>query len=145
MWCIFRKKEMLLKTLLTLVFIHIGLVIYAQGIDNANNPPKRIFSYVSQIPQSSVDIKEYLKENLVYPLDARRNNIEGKVIVKFIVDENGKVTNVTIAKSVYPSIDSEAIRVISNMPNWIPGHNDGKPIKVNYTLPIDFKLLDSKK
>lgn len=105
-------------------------------------PGPEIFTYVEQMPEAPFDVSEYLSKTIVYPKDAQMKNIEGRVLVKFVVDENGFVKNVTIAKSVYPSIDSTALAVIRKMPKWKPGRSKGKPVKVYYTLPIKFRLED---
>jgi len=85
-------------------------------------------------------LMKFLNENIKYPKSAQENNIQGKVILKFIVDETGKVVEPTVVNKVDPSLDAEAIRVISLMPNWMPGKQKGKNVKVRYFLPISFKL-----
>lgn len=85
-------------------------------------------------------LRLFLNTNIRYPAQARRKNIQGKVVVKFIVNENGAVVNPQIIRSVDDTLDEEALRVIKSMPNWKPGLIDGKPVKVYYTLPISFKL-----
>ncbi len=83
----------------------------------------------------------YIAQNVVYPKDAKEKNIQGKVFVRFIVDENGKVTNVEIVQGANPLLDAEALRVISTMPAWSPGKDENnKPIKVNLVIPINFAL-----
>eukprot|EP01037_Dinobryon_pediforme_P011292 gene11292-11379_t len=84
----------------------------------------------------------YLGSNIQYPLDARQNNLEGTVVLTFIVDKDGKVSDVKISKSVSPSIDAEALRVIRNSPNWIAGTQFGRNVKVSYGVPVTFKLSD---
>ena len=85
-------------------------------------------------------LMQYLKSIIRYPKDARKKGIEGKVITNFCIDENGKVKDVKILKSVYPSLNEEAMRVISEMPVWKPGIQYGRKVKVYYSLPITFKL-----
>ena len=82
----------------------------------------------------------YLASNMLYPDDARKKGIGGMVFVGCHIDENGKVVNVHLKKGVYPSLDAEAMRVISTLPNWIPATKDGKPVKEGVTLPIKFAL-----
>ena len=66
--------------------------------------------------------------------------IQGKVLVKFTVKSDGSISNIRVTKSVDPYLDKEAVRVVKSMPRWIPGTQDGKPVNVEYTLPITFKL-----
>ena len=75
-----------------------------------------------------------------YPKTAKKYEIQGKVLVQFVVSEDGSVTDVKITRGVEKSLDEEAIRVISSMPKWNPGTINGTPVKVKYTLPIVFKL-----
>jgi TonB family protein len=102
------------------------------------------FIYIEHMPIPKVDVQQYIQHNLVYPEDAKRKQIEGKVAVKFIVTKTGKVVGATVVKKCYPSLDSEALRLVKNMPDWKPGENDGKQVDVFYTLPVVFKLPSSK-
>ena len=105
-----------------------------------DNPPSTIFTYVEQMPAPSYDRDKYLHDNLKYPASAHDNNISGRVIVKFIVDENGAVGDVQIVRGIGGGCDEEAKRVVSSMPKWKPGKQNGKPVKVYFTLPINFTL-----
>lgn len=82
----------------------------------------------------------YLQENVNYPEMARLSNVQGKVHVNFIVDKNGAVTESKIIKSRHPLLDQEALRVVKEMPNWIPGKQHNRPIRVAYNLPVVFSL-----
>ena len=103
-------------------------------------PLPGVFNYVDQMPSTDYNIKIYLSENTHYPDSARVHNIEGRVVVKFVVDENGNVTDAKIIKSINKYLDDEALRVVNSMPRWKPGKQNGKPVKVYFTLPIAFKL-----
>jgi len=83
---------------------------------------------------------EYVGKNLKYPAQARRMGIEGKVFVQFIVDKDGSITEVDAIKGIGAGCDEEAIRVLKNAPNWSPGKQRGRPVKVRMILPITFKL-----
>ncbi|MBL7897870.1 MAG: energy transducer TonB [Crocinitomicaceae bacterium] len=85
-------------------------------------------------------LSTYLSTNLLYPETARNNKIEGKVIISFMVEATGKVTNCRIKESAHTDLDKEALRVVSAMPEWIPGEKNGKKVNVEMTLPIVFKL-----
>lgn len=87
-------------------------------------------------------LKAYLKKNLLYPADARRNGNEGTVYVSFVVDFDGTITNISVQRSVSPELNAEAIRVVSKMPNWTPGKKDGEYTKFRYALPVTFRLPD---
>lgn len=82
----------------------------------------------------------YMGKSIVYPKSAIKNNTEGTVFVNFVVTKTGGITDVKIAKGVEQSLDAEAMRVVSEMPDWIPGEKDGKKVDVQMTLPIAFKL-----
>lgn len=100
-------------------------------------------SYIKylQMPQfPNGDVDSYLAHEIRYPIIAQKNGIQGTVIVQFLVDRQGAISNIKIVKSVDSSLDMEAVRAVNLMPKWIPGKRDGEPIKVNYTLPINFRL-----
>jgi protein TonB len=81
-----------------------------------------------------------LQENLQYPRAAREAGIEGKVFVGFVVEKDGSLTNFSIVRGVHPLLDNEALRVVKMMPKWIPGKQRGKAVRVQYQVPITFKL-----
>jgi TonB family protein len=83
---------------------------------------------------------QYISSSVNYPYDARKNNIEGKVFINFVVGENGQISDVKVVKSVSPSIDKEAVRVIKNSPLWTPGTMFGRPVRCSYSVPLAFKL-----
>jgi TonB family protein len=83
-------------------------------------------------------LRKYLEENLKYP--QTQGNVSGRVFVEFIVQKRGKLTNIRVVKGLAPAFDNEALRVIKNMPAWIPGRLMGKPVAVRYTLPIRFEI-----
>ena len=91
-------------------------------------------------PQPPYSLNEYLGNNLHYPIDAVESGIEGRVIVKFVVNEDGSISKVEVVKSVNPSCDKEAARVVTTLPKWNPGIQDDQFVSVYFTLPIAFKL-----
>ena len=104
---------------------------------------QKVFDVVEQMPEypgGQAALFEYLSKNIKYPADAEKKKVEGKVFVTFVVDSDGKITDVSLLKKVFPSLDAEAIRVISAMPNWIPGKQKGQAVRVKYTVPIMFRL-----
>ncbi len=115
----------------------------ASRIQDSNNPDKVIFDVVEQMPQypggDDARIK-YLAKNLKYPEEARKEGIEGKVFVTFVVEKDGSITGAKILKGIGGGCDEETIRVIENMPNWEPGKQRGKTVRVRFNMPIVFKL-----
>jgi periplasmic protein TonB len=85
-------------------------------------------------------LSHYLAQNISYPKTAKEKGAQGKVFVQFIIEKDGRVSNVEIIRGVHPDIDKEAIRVISSMPNWVPGYQKGKPARVVYRIPLNFTL-----
>ena len=93
-----------------------------------------------EFPGGTKAMMEYLKTNMRYPQIAKENGIQGRVILQFVVDETGKVTDPKILRGVDPALDLEAIRLVEAMPQWTPGKQDGKAVAVKYTVPVSFKL-----
>lgn len=93
-----------------------------------------------QFPGGTNELMKYLSNNLRYPTVAIENNIQGRVIVKFIVAKDGSISNIEVIKGIDPSCDREAIRVVKSMPNWIPGMQNGNKVAVYFNLPILFQL-----
>ncbi|MFO8236059.1 MAG: energy transducer TonB [Bacteroidales bacterium] len=84
--------------------------------------------------------RNYIQENLKYPTVAAENGIEGTVFVKFVVDQDGSISNVEVLRGVDPALDEEAVRAIRDAPEWEPGKQRGKPVRVQFTIPIVFQL-----
>lgn len=93
-----------------------------------------------QFPGGTQGLINYLTSSLRYPAYAQEKKIEGRVIVEFIVNKQGQVSQAKVAKSVHPSLDKEAVRVVSAMPSWVPAKSKGKPVSCRYKLPVNFKL-----
>ncbi|MBO4372364.1 MAG: TonB family protein, partial [Bacteroidales bacterium] len=85
---------------------------------------------------------KYIAEHVVYPEIAKENDIQGTVYVKFVINEKGKVTNVGLLRGVDPLLDKEAIKVIESLPDWKPGKQSGKNVKVSMQVPIKFQLAN---
>ena len=100
-----------------------------------------IFQVVEDMPQfPGGSVQKWIAKNVKYPMIAQENNIQGKVFVQFVIEKDGSVSDVKVARSVDPSLDKEAIRVVKAMPKWKPGKQRGKPVRVSYTVPINFQL-----
>ena len=104
---------------------------------------EKVFDVVEQMPRfpgGEAELMQFLAKNMKYPNEAEKAKQEGRVIATFIVEENGQVTNAQVVKGVAPLLDAEALRVIGLMPRWEPGYQDGKAVRVKYTLPVTFQL-----
>jgi protein TonB len=93
-----------------------------------------------QFPGGTQAMGEYLKKNQIYPDSCRKNNVQGRVLVTFIVEKNGSITKPVVVKSVNRLFDTEALRLVSEMPKWKPGKHNGETCRVKYTIPINFRL-----
>ena len=103
----------------------------------------KVFDVVEQMPSfpgGQAALLEYLSKNIKYPVVAEENGIQGRVIVTFVVERDGSITDVRVVKSVDPSLDKEAQRVVRSMPHWIPGKQNGSAVRVKYTVPVTFRL-----
>ena len=102
---------------------------------------QNVYDMVEQMPEFPGGMPamiDFLQANLKYPEDAIKQNVGGRVLVMFVVEPDGSLSNVEVARKVFPSLDAEAIRVVKTMPKWKPGKEKGKPVRVNFTLPIVF-------
>lgn len=83
---------------------------------------------------------KWIAENLQYPKEVAKKGVQGKVVVQFIVEKDGTVSHATILRSLDPSLDKEALRVVNLMPRWTPGYKNEKPVRTKFALPISFKI-----
>ena len=91
-------------------------------------------------PGGDAALMKYLSENIKYPEAAEKAGEQGRVVVNFIVEKDGAISNVNVVRSVTPTLDAEAVRVIKAMPKWVPGKQDGQSVRVKYNVPVSFKL-----
>jgi protein TonB len=106
-------------------------------------PKDTVYKFVEKMPEfpgGSAALTKWLNDNINYPYIAQENGIQGKVYVNFIVRPDGRIDGVKIAKSVHQSLDKEAMRLVSAMPKWMPGRQNGNPVSAYYTLPVTFIL-----
>ena len=104
---------------------------------------QKVFDTVEQMPEYPGGMQamiEFLQTNMKYPEDAAKQKVEGRVMVQFVVETDGSVSDVHVAKQVFPSLDAEAVRVVQAMPKWTPGKEKGKVVRVKYNLPIVFRM-----
>ena len=116
--------------------------------DKLRISPEEIFVVVEDQPQFTGGTKalmQYLRDNIKYPKESHEKKIEGRVIVNFVVNTDGSISDVSVIRGIDPMLDAEAMRVISEMPNWKPGMQRGEAVRVRFTLPIVYRLRDEEK
>jgi protein TonB len=131
----------------------VGAVTYDQGTDDITAPlptddkqvteEEETFTFVEQMPEYPGGVKalmQWIYKHIKYPDIAQENGITGTVVVNFVVDTDGKISNVKILRGIDPSCDEEAMRVVRALPPWKPGKQGGKAVRVYYTLPIKYVL-----
>jgi protein TonB len=104
---------------------------------------QQIFQVVEDMPEfpgGTQALLQYLKKNIKYPTICQEQGIQGRVVVQFVVNKDGSIVDPEVIKPINPYLDKEALRVVSTMPKWKPGEQRGKPVRVKFTLPVQFKL-----
>lgn len=118
-------------------------VVVEKPVEKPKEVKEEIFKSVEQMPQfpgGDAALMKYLSSHINYPPMAAENNIQGKVILQFVVEKDGRVGEVKVARSVDKDLDKEAIRVVKSLPKFTPGRQNGQAVRVWYTLPVTFKL-----
>ena len=103
----------------------------------------KVFDVVEEMPSfpgGNAALMSYLNSNTKYPVVAQENGVQGRVIISFVVERDGSISDVKVARSVDPSLDREAQRVVKSMPRWTPGKQNGQTVRVKYTVPVVFRL-----
>ena len=111
--------------------------------ENEALDPTRVYDIVEQMPcfpGGDEAMMTWVRQHLQYPESARRDSIEGRVILTFVVERDGTPTNFKVVRPVHPALDAEALRLLSTMPRWIPGRQNGVALRVKYTYPVTFRL-----
>ena len=132
-------KKLILMSLMTVFCL--STVSAQKTVVSKKN--QKVFDVVEQMPEFPGGMEalfKYMAENMKYPEDAKKQQVEGRVLVQFIVETDGSVSNTEVLMRVFPSLDAEAVRVISGMPKWIPGKQNGKVVRVKYTIPVSFRF-----
>lgn len=114
-----------------------------QVVTQAEPEAEKVFDMVEQMPTfpgGNAELMSFLAKNIKYPTIAQENGTQGRVIVQFVVEKDGSIADARVARGVDPYLDKEALRVIKAMPHWIPGKQNGKAVRVKYTVPVMFKL-----
>ena len=113
------------------------------GVKSEGKPENGVYQVVEEMPEfpgGQEKLMEFLAKSMKYPVEAQKNNEQGRVIVQMVVEADGSISNIKVIRSVSPSLDAEAMRVVGSMPKWKPGRQKGKAVAVKYTLPITFRL-----
>lgn len=118
-----------------------------QPATNASKPAtdnnEQVYEKVDQSPSfpgGDEELMKWLRKNMKYPASAMENDIQGKVIVQFVIEKDGSVVDPQVTHSVDPSLDKEALRVVRAMPKWVPGKQKGKAVRVRFNIPITFSF-----
>ncbi len=122
---------------------NLHFVIAYDGPSSSKSPGSDAFDVVEEMPVypgGMPAMMDFFNKNMKYPKEAFDAKQEGRVIAQFVVEKDGSITDAHIVKSVSPALDAEALRIVNAMPNWTPGRQNGKPVRVKYTVPISFKL-----
>lgn len=133
-------KKLFTLLLFTAAF---SLAYAQQPASNNNANDDEIFSIVENEPEypgGDEALYKFISKNIVYPKSAREKGIQGTVLVEFVVEKDGKLSNIKVIRSADPALDAEAVRVISKMPKWKPGTQRGKKVRSTFRLPINFQL-----
>lgn len=125
-----------------------GEILKAKEVIAEPEPPKheeenKVFDIVEQqplFPGGPAALMKYLHENTKYPVVAQENGVQGRVTVQFVVEKDGSISDVHVLRGVDPSLDKEAVRVVKSMPRWTPGKQNGITVRVNYRVPVLFRL-----
>lgn len=135
-----KKLTLILATLLM-------TISYAAAQENYDNDEFILGTFISKSPEfpgGTDSLYKFLESNLKYPEDAKKDSIQGRVICRFTIDTDGSVTDIQVLRSVHPSLDAEAVRVLSAMPKWVPAETDGKKTRCKFVFPVVFKMDTDK-
>ena len=124
-----------------------GEVLKAKEVIAQPEPPKveenKVFDMVEEMPSfpgGQAALMQFLQSNTHYPAVAQENGVQGRVTVSFVVEKDGSITDVQVARSADPSLDKEAVRVVKSMPRWTPGRQNGSTVRVKFNVPVTFRL-----
>ena len=124
-----------------------GEVLKAKEVIAQPEPPKveenKVFDMVEEMPSfpgGQAALMQFLLSNTHYPAVAREDGVQGRVTVSFVVEKDGSITDVQVARSADPSLDKEAVRVVKSMPRWTPGRQNGSTVRVKFNVPVTFRL-----
>lgn len=134
-----------MKKLFLCLFFLFPCYLFSQSLPEKDPKDENVFIRVEVMPEYPGGEKEmfgFISKSMQYPDYALEHGIEGKVILSFIVSDEGKIKEVKVLRGVDATLDAEAVRVVKKMPDWIPGKQNDVPVDVRFTLPVYFKLTE---
>ena len=149
------KRVIFVTMIVVLLMMSVGDIARAQNVPLIIAPDKvdeylaerkdtiNVYDVVEQMPcfhGGQGRMLEFIEKNLRYPKALEETCVQGRVIVAFVVERSGKLSNVKVVKSVHPALDKEALRIVKLMPKWIPGRQNGITVRVKYIIPVTFRL-----
>lgn len=141
-----------MKRMFLLALMSAGLTLAVQAqktvVSNESSTKEKVYDVVEQMPEYPGGMGELMKfigNTMKYPEDAEKQQKEGLVIVNFVVEKDGSVNDIEVAKGAWPSLDAEAIRIVKALPKWTPGKEKGKTVRVKFTIPFRFAIPSDKK
>ncbi len=132
-----------MKTLIILITTIFLSSFSASNLYSQENSDQKTYDKVEVKPEYPGGMKalgQFFSENIKYPEAAKKKGISGKVYISFVIDKKGNITKAELKKGIGHGCDEEALRIVNLMPNWAPGKNKGKAVKVSMVLPVEFKL-----
>ncbi len=143
-----QKEEKIVAQSETNIIPEVTVVGYGVQQNNSNKTANiteddvifQVVEKMPEFPEGQTGLMKFLSQNVKYPVKAQEAGVQGRVILQFVVNQDGSVSDVEVVRGVDSNLDAEAIRVVKAMPKWIPGTQKGKAVRVKYTLPINFKL-----
>ena len=136
------KEETVEEEIVTPIEI---LIVNEEEVDSSSSRIYETVEEPGEFPGGQAALNKWLSYNIRYPEIAQQNGIQGRVVIRFVVEKDGTISNVECLKGVDPSLDGEAMRIVKIMPKWIPGKINGMPVRSNFTLPVTFRLQDDNK
>lgn len=124
---------------------NVGISSIKEGVQLQDDKPFMTVETIPSYPGGDNEMYKFIGDNLKYPESAVKENVQGRVIIRFLIDKEGNVKEPNVLKGIHPDCDAEAVRVLSMMPKWIPGKQNGKDVSVYFTLPITFKIPEKEK
>ncbi len=145
-----KKPEVASEKIIELTVVGYGSKVNTKAPENENleQDDKTTFTVVEKMPEypgGQNELMKFLMSNIKYPVKAQELGIQGRVFVQFVINTDGSISDIEVVRSVNPALDTEAIRIVKAMPKWTPGMQKGKNVRVNYTLPINFRLQGDEK
>ena len=126
--------------IVSLLCLSVNAQVDAEGTIYDEDPPMIFVEEMPEFPGGIDSLKAYLAKEIQYPPVAKNNGITGTVLIEFVVEKDGRVTNGKVKVPLFPDCDVEAMRVVMSMPNWKPGKNMGQPVRCFYQVPVTFRL-----